>query len=242
MFQGGAGWPGDPKDVNYPNGYDEEIKFFLNQAKEVSKKVIESVPLTQNNHKVRNLEVAENPYYMMFADTNMGGYDEVLFWRSYNVDLAVSHATQVYIRLGSQSGYTQGLINSYLKKDGMPVYTDPGSLNADKDPKKFASNLISKRDERITMFIKKRGDKFSTAEKYNIFYLPKFGEGSNLSATGYEIRKGLGIDPIPQKNSANKSVNGCLLFRASEAYLNYIEAQYELDGNVNAESAGYWKK
>lgn len=239
---GGPGWPGKAEDVNYPNGYDEEIKFFLTQAKDEAKKVIESVHLTPSTHKVRNLEVAENPYYMMFADTNMAGYDEVLLWRSYNQNLAVSHATQVFIRLGSQSGYTQGLVSSYLRKNGMPIYTDEESLEADKDPKKLASNLASKRDERIAMFIKKRGDVFNTANKYNIFYLPRFSEGANLSATGYEIRKGLGIDPIPQERRDNRSENGSLLFRGTEAYLNYIEAQYELDGNVSAESADYWLK
>ncbi|MGV4379396.1 RagB/SusD family nutrient uptake outer membrane protein [Ornithobacterium rhinotracheale] len=235
---GGQGWPGNPQDVNYPDGYDKEIEFFLTQAKDAAEKVIKNVSLTPSNHKVKSLEVGTNPYYMMFADTDMGKYDEVLLWRSYNVDLAVAHATQVYLKLGSQSGFTQGMMDAYLGKNGKPVYKDATILASYNDPKKLSTNLATKRDERIAMFVKKRSDQFNTNK--NTFYLPKFSEGGNLSATGYEIRKGLGLDPYPQQNSAQKSVNGCLLFRASEAYLNYIEAQYELEGNVSNESATYW--
>ncbi|MGV4448706.1 RagB/SusD family nutrient uptake outer membrane protein, partial [Ornithobacterium rhinotracheale] len=91
---------------------------------------------------------------------------------------------------------------------------------------------------RISMFVKKRSDQLNTNK--NTFYLHKVSEGGNLSSTGYEIIKGIGLDPYPQQNCALKSVNGFLLFRSSEAYLKYIEAQYELEGNVSNESATYW--
>lgn len=159
---GGQGWPGNPQDVNYPDGYDKEIEFFLTQAKDAAEKVIKNVSLTPSNHKVKSLEVGTNPYYMMFADTDMGKYDEVLLWRSYNVDLAVAHATQVYLKLGSQSGFTQGLMDAYLGKNGKPVYKDATILASYNDPKKLSTNLATKRDERIAMFVKKRSDQFNT--------------------------------------------------------------------------------
>ena len=35
---------------------------------------------------------------------------------------------------------------------------------------------------------------------------------------------------------------GCIIFRAVEAYLNYIEAAYELDGRLDAKAMSYWRQ
>ena len=39
----------------------------------------------------------------------------------------------------------------------------------------------------------------------------------------------------------NESYTGCPVFRAAEAYLNYIEAYYELNGSLGGNCDQYWK-
>ena len=41
--------------------------------------------------------------------------------------------------------------------------------------------------------------------------------------------------------STKESYTGCPIFRAAEAYLNYIEAYYELNGNLGGNCDKYWK-
>jgi hypothetical protein len=43
-------------------------------------------------------------------------------------------------------------------------------------------------------------------------------------------------------NVNNGAYTGCIVFRAAEAYLNYIEACYEKNGSLDADAQAYWVK
>lgn len=64
----------------------------------------------------------------------------------------------------------------------------------------------------------------SVTEKYN---------------TGYALRKGLNPDGKYTNNT--QSIVGSIIFRTAEAYLNYIEAYYELHGSLDSYAEKYWK-
>lgn len=62
--------------------------------------------------------------------------------------------------------------------------------------------------------------------------------GTYMTPTGYLIRKGNNPDGIFHING--HSFIGCPIFRAAEAYLNYVEAYYERYGALNDNCAKYW--
>lgn len=73
------------------------------------------------------------------------------------------------------------------------------------------------------------------------------GGGPNITAssvtekynTGYALRKGLNPDGKYTNNT--QSIVGSIIFRTAEAYLNYIEAYYELHGSLDSYAEKYWK-
>jgi hypothetical protein len=56
--------------------------------------------------------------------------------------------------------------------------------------------------------------------------------------TGLTIRKGLNFNG--SYSIRNRSVTGCIIFRAAEAYLNYMEACYEKTGTLDNDAQKYW--
>lgn len=61
----------------------------------------------------------------------------------------------------------------------------------------------------------------------------------NRCPTGYSIKKGLTTDP--SQGPTLPATTACVIFRAAEAYLNYMEADYELNRSLDANSQRYWK-
>jgi len=95
----GPNWPGAEKDYNanyeFPSGsIDGEIDYFLTQAMEASKQVADNIGLTPNNMVIRQeLSDPVNPYFSMFSAVDMSGYDEILFWRQYDLTLEITNNT-----------------------------------------------------------------------------------------------------------------------------------------------------
>lgn len=50
-----------------------------------------------------------------------------------------------------------------------------------------------------------------------------------------------GLTPDPAQGPTLPSETACIIFRAAEAYLNYIEADYELNGTISGKSMEYWQ-
>ncbi len=234
---GGPGWPGAAK--SYLSGFNidinSEANFFLTEAMAAAKVVTSSVSLTPNNGNTEGRDVFSNPYFAMFSALDMSSYSEVLLWRDYDKDL-VSHKTMHYLKNGANSGYTKGYVDSYLMKNGLPIYASGSGYQGDD----YITDVLKDRDQRLRLFTKDKGDviTYINGETFqaepNIFDLEE-----QRAVTGYSIRKGL----YPDANTllgADPSVMGCIVFRATEAYLNYIEADYVKNGALDGNSVTYW--
>ena len=131
---GGSGWPG--KDAQ---GYDAdvEINYFLDEAIAASKFVADQMVgnLAENTDTPEGMNaslVSINPYYTMFCDENMEGYKEILMWKKFDESLGVTSNLQMELcRNGGGSGWTRGMVNSFLMRNGLPVYASGSGYNPD---------------------------------------------------------------------------------------------------------------
>jgi hypothetical protein len=251
----GPGWPGKAKDYNasysFPSGsIDGEISYFLTQAMDASKAVADAFPLTPNNMtaetQTSNVDFANasyaNPYCKMFSEEDLSSYSEVMLWRDYNLGLGVTNKFSSYIQEAHGWGYTRGFVDSHLMTNGLPIYA-PGSGYAGDD----SIQLVRKnRDARLWLFLAQPG-------QINILIQSPLGthatpvvtypdilnlSGNHDHPTGYVPRKGNNYD-AKEQGSGNNDV-GSIVFRASEAYLNYMEACYEKNGTLDGSAQSYW--
>lgn len=243
----GDGWPGKDKaynaDYQYPlGGIDEEVEWFLKQAMDEAKIVADSYELVRNTGTYQNLPTDEaNPYYDMFSSVDMKDFSEVMLWRRYDVGQGIVHGLNGYASRGNNGcGTTKSMVDAFLMASGKPIYASGSGYPGDADLKKIADG----RDTRLKIFLKRPGD--------NNFHNEAGPEGvtvepwpditsstTNLKyTTGYTLRKGKGFNG---EYASFQDPTGCIIFRAAEAYLNYIEASYELTGSVDATADSYWK-
>jgi hypothetical protein len=245
----GPNWPGKSKDYNanyqYPSGsIDNEINYFLDQAIASSKEVADAFPLVNNNKVLQqSTSDAVNPYFSMFSDVDMSGYSEVLFWRKYDKGLGIVHNVPVYAQSGNRAiGLTRGMVEGFLMDNGLPIYAT-GSGYAGDDQ---ISDVRKNRDGRLWLFLKEPGQK-------NVLYPSSVGDhatpieltpaitisdAERKYTTGYAIRKGLNYDAAQCGNG--QGYTGSIVFRAVEAYLNYMEAYYERFGSLDSKAESYW--
>ena len=124
---GDATWPGKDKEWNKGKVFDQdaEVRFFLEQAMASAKVVADAVSLTPNSHKTNpDLPTFSgwNSYYEMFASRSLDGFSEILLWRQYSKDKRILHLVSHQLITGTNSGWTRGLVESFLMKDGLPYY------------------------------------------------------------------------------------------------------------------------
>lgn len=245
----GEGWPGKDKnpDYVYPAGdIDNEITYFLDIAmkagKEVGDKYVGS--LTENTGKVQqNLSEPENPYMNMFSDLDLSVYPEVLLWRQYDIGLGVVHNVPVYCQTGNAgNGITRGMVNTFIMQNGLPIYAQGSGYKGDNT----IADVRKDRDTRLSIFLKEPGQTniliFNTAgTHYQVVEpYPLITDGTVQMgySTGYALRKGGSYDQGQCING--QSYTGCPSFRAAEALLNYMEASYELTGQLDQTAQEYW--
>lgn len=251
-----ANWPGKTKDYSkdyqYPSGsIDNEIQYFLKIAAESAEIVAEKYKndLTQNNGVVPQKEGDTNPYFEMFGTTDMSGYKEVLLWREYNAGLGHTNIIEDAVERNNYgTGVTRSMVESFLMKDGKPIYAQhDGFAYDDNTVGKVAEN----RDPRLYVFLKtpgqincyknmsySQGDRY--IEKENEYPDITNGDATNFQyVTGYCLRKGGTFDR--KQCEKNKSANAACSFRAREALLNYMEAEYMLTHSLSGKVLEYWK-
>lgn len=233
---GTANWPGNSKEYNksikiYEGSIDDEIIFFLQESMKAAEVIANSIPLTENTFDDPT-KLQYSPYIRMFADYDLTSYQEVLFWKDYDMEKGVYHRVNNFVQWplnGGDTGYSRGYVESFLMDNGIPIYSNESNFKGDKD---FES-IRDGRDDRLRQFLKVPGDELSPGLFTEI--TPVFGH--ECSTTGYNMKK-------YKSNKSNAAQNGddtgCPIFRAVEAYLNYMEADYELNGNLNAQSEKYW--
>lgn len=235
---GGNGWPGASKVSNFTINIDSEIDFFLGEAMSAAKMVADAMPLTENNGNLTGAAVFDNPYYNMFGAIDMSGYSEIILWRDYDAKL-VGHHTMHYLPNGGNSGYTKDFVDAFLMKNGKPIYAS-GSGYAGDD---LLSTVRKDRDARLQLFMMEENDTITTT-KGREFVMEKpglFDVTEQKAVTGYNIKKGI----YPNSDwlvGANTTDNGCIVFRATEAYLNYLEACYVKTGSLDGTASSYWKQ
>ena len=259
---GDANWPGKNKEwnKNLTINQDDEVNFFLDQAIDAAKKVCDAVPLrTQNSHvmnpSVVGLYNGWNAYYDMFASPDLSKYPEVLLWRQFNSDINVAHLTSNKLRGGAATGWTRGLVESFLMKNGLPIYATGSGYHGDTT----VDLAKTDRDERLQLFMFGESDvlgidkaSIDLANKklapgatplskilFNVAGLFATDEASR-DVTGYRQRKFYNYNPDMQLGQTFSDVDGQIIIRVEEAMLNYIEASYLRTGSLDATATGYW--
>ena len=248
LVPGGPGWPGKAEDLEGFN-IDTEIAFFLKEAKAAAKEVIGNAALVQNTAKDCMDETVKtddakykmsNPYFAQFSANSLEGYSEILLWRSYNLlEYKVVHSAPAYIRFGGNTGFTRQLVESFLCRDGKPIYAT-SQYKGDESLLDVRKN----RDLRLQLFMMTPSETLSPIIMNGApDLLPDVPQLLDINekrcVTGYQVRKGLSDNWYRDGNTA---IEGCPVYRVAEAYLNYIEADcIEHNGtSIGSEAAGYW--
>lgn len=247
----GKGWPGAAKnaDYKYPSGSIEaEAKYFFTTAAKAAEQVAEKYKgnLSVNTGKVpQSLDDPTNPYLSIWGSTDDSKVPDVILWRQYSKSLGVRNDVEVAVQKGNiGTGFTRSLIESYLMKDGKPIYASQYEY-VDTSLNKVRTN----RDPRLSVFLKAPGDIncFKNVDDVSgdhwtrVETVPAI---TNTNAedgyiTGYTIRKGMTFDRALTANGG--SYNVCVVFRATEALLNYMEAEYMLTKSLSGKVLEYWE-
>lgn len=237
---GGPDWPGATMDYlkNFTIDIDAEIKFFLGEAVKAADIVAKAHPTLHSD------------YAALFNSVDLSKMDEVLLWRKYGLESGATsyHYVVSYLQRNGagNTAFTRSMVDSYLMENGLPIYAAGHDYLGDDS----YEHLFDGRDPRMDQTILKTGDLLSDDPnlvdyikndgKGYFYRAPIFeGQPENGNATGYSLRKGLNTSGSMQATKA--SYTGCPIFRAAEAYLNYLEAYYELNGNLGGNCDTYWK-
>lgn len=238
-----------------------EINFFLTEAMQAAAAVADHVQLAENSHVMNppyNTLYGWNPYFEMFSQPDLSNVEEVLLWKQYNLSLTVSHCVGARLKNGDRTGLTRSLIKTFLMKDGLPIYASNSTIDD-----RTVSDEKKDRDERLQLFVWGEKDAWMTDERADtVKNYNKDQAGNSVTnpvpvpwvkstvisdqeqtrdITGYRSRKFYPYDDEQSKSDELLGTNACPIFRASEAYLNYIEACYEKNGTLDSKAQEYWK-
>lgn len=244
---GDANWPGASMSYNSGKTFniDNEVKFFFEEAMKAAKEVGD-IALTANNNVIEpELGTIKgwNPYFEMYSQLSLAAVPEVLVWKQYSRGQSLTHDAPRRTMSGCNDGYTRSFIQSFLMKSGLPIYADSnykGDVTLD--------NVKAGRDERLQLFVWSESTLLhsdpAAPEYSNLFVKPGITEPltETRSITGYQPRKYFTYDYDQYNNDELRGYNACPVFRSAEAMLNYIEACYELNGNIDGTAAGYWRE
>lgn len=165
----------------------------------------------------------------------------MLFYKSYNTGTVLGHGATHYLqRTGAGVGFTRSLVESFLMKNGLPIYAADSEYKGDK----LLSDIVSNRDERLQVSLLSEGDvrKENPNGSKDFFNYPELigGTGWQGVTSGYQMEKWMSTDP-QEAVSSTAGTTETPIFRVAEAYLNYIEASYERSGTLNGTALAYWK-
>ena len=213
-------WP----DFTWPAGSAEaEINFFLDECIEASAEVA-------NNRSL------DSDYLSMFNSTDeFSDDDEVILCRYYLTGV-LRHSCSAYLKSGGGCGITRSLVNTYLMTNGLPIYAEDSGYQG--DVTSYAE--FTDRDERLTGSSRAAGLIFDENGDTLFYYRPYiYSQGNSKATTGYEVNKWVSDDETQQ--TQYYCTTAVPLFRAAEAYLNYLEAYYLRYGNLGGYCDTYWK-
>ncbi|HRV90193.1 MAG TPA: RagB/SusD family nutrient uptake outer membrane protein [Prolixibacteraceae bacterium] len=239
---GGPGWPGASKNTGFNLNIDAEIDWFLTQAMDASSQVADALQLV-NNTKDDGYNSSANPYHQMFADdASLDKYSEVILWRDYDPSVGINHNVNHYVNQnGGNTGYTRGFVDNFVMKNGLPIYAPNSGYAGDDSVQMVKIN----RDNRLQIFMKTPGDLRYT-DKKNADGTPILegypdivGLQETRYVTGYALKKGFSY--LTKNSEGSMGSTGSIVFRATESYLNYIEASYLKEKRINTKADQYWR-
>lgn len=252
-----AGWPGAQKEYNANYSYDNAaaVDFFLDEAMKEAKIVADSHPtLTANNKKMVGTKAGTdgfpaNPYYDLFCSQDVSSRDEALMYRSYDLTIGGGSCLGQYIRGGR--GFTQEFQGVFLMDNGLPIYA-PGSNYKGDD---FVADTKEGRDWRWRLFTKApneyvysdNADMRIGCGKINKmdaeYKAPALVTGGVDFTTSTGYHKGKGWSPISDYSRGGHDLSAAIIFRTAEAYLIYMEACWEKNGDaLDNDAWTYWGK
>ncbi len=183
--------------------------------------------------------VIHDNYAELFNQSDYSSIPEVTLAKHYDIDLGVENNALYLIRgdLGIQyegNGYTFDLINSFLDKNGQTIdlLTDPELANL--KGTEYIKVLNDKLDARFGQVVWIPGETL-TENSEEIKFLGAFtsppwdAKYNSYGVTGFCPKKGYNKNYETQKK---ENMIGAVLFRVSEALLNYAEAYVELNGSM----------
>lgn len=251
LVPGGKDWPGNSALLGDYN-IDSEIEYFFDEAMKSAKLVadkfvdnlVENTDTPEGMGPGNELSVL-NPYYAMFCETNLSAYDEVLLCRSYSVSAQVTTQIQAqFQKNGGGSGWTRSLVNSFVMRNGLPVYAAGSGYDEDWENQGVTATLQD-RDSRIQIFTKQDNSIITygldkqTPGYWRMGWLLD-GTYETKTTTGYTIKKGQNYDYAEAQGNL-QSFTASIVFRAAEALLNYMEASVEKKGSVDETADKYWR-
>lgn len=256
---GDANWPGAKMSYNQDKTFNQEaeVKFFLTEAMNAAKEVADNADLAENNHKIDPVYGDKddwNPYFNLFSQPSLANVNEALMWKQYNKDLGFYHLTGHSMVTGQNTGFTRSFIQTFLMKNGMPIYADNSGYHGDVT----LDNVKADRDERLQLFMwGESTPTYCDPEMTGVEAgkpLPVYMEEDETDAahitntdastrciTGYQQRKYYTYDAEQARYSEQSTTNACPIMRSAEALLNYMEADYELNGRLDSKSQEYWR-
>ncbi len=224
---GGPGWPGSKTDYlkDFSIDLESEVRFFLAESKTAAEEIADKFPL--------------GDYSSMFNSVDLSDKPEVLLWRKYDIGLKVFHYVVSYLQAiypggngCGNTGFTRSAVESFLMKNGLPIYASGSGYKGDIT----LEAVTQDRDLRLRESVSIPGDPINPNNNFIRPGITIIAENKNT--TGYCLRKGLNQDPNMGGTSPGNT--GCVIYRAAEAYLNYIEADYMLNNALSAKSLQYW--
>ncbi len=242
---GDSNWPGASKNSGKSFDIDGEVKFFLQKCLDASAQVADAHSLVANTHVMNptaaNPHYGWNSYFEMFNQPDASGIDEVILYREYSRDLNVAAGHGPYILEGGNCGPTRSHVDGFLMSNGLPIYAAGSEYKGDE-----TLDLQQEgRDERLQLFVFSNSDLLVHGETGDQnFEAPAFLEQpEHRDVTGFRIRKSYTYDEAQTAGAHGNIIgtNDMILYRAAEAYLNYIEAYYELNGNIGGKADTYWR-
>ncbi len=241
---GGPGWPGGTFDGNL----DTETDFFLTQAMEAAKPIAEAF--------LPNITDKIEDYMNLFNQYDLSSNKEVLLWRMYAVDATVNskvegtyhsiyygEKTEAQGCAGKNGGYTRSLMETFLTTNGLPIYA---TGNTEYQGDASIEDVMKNRDLRLVQSTSKPGDLIWRGANLDQTGIMRYVnllnsyESVSHSTTGYMVRKGWRDSNVTMNDNSPLAY---MIFRASEAFLNYMEADCMKNGgiSIDANSQKYWK-
>lgn len=246
----GENWPGADKEHNknyqfQAGSIEAEIDWLLGVAMSSAQEVADGYPLVENTGSLQQEATSpQNPYYDIFSSVDLSKYNEVLLWRRYDRGLGVVNNVPRWSASGNGAyGTTKGMVDGFLMANGLPIYANSSGYHGDD----YITDVRKDRDGRLSLFLKEPGQK-------NLLVNVSVGSHSTpieptpdiiMSApnqkycAGYTIRKGCIFDGLHYDQGQGYVAS--IIFRAVEAYLNYMEACYEKNGALDNKAKKYWQ-